>query len=107
MDFSQELEKARKVAEYVVKIKNKKTFSSKDVKHIGLKSMIANQILRKYGRNRVIKQVRNIKLVIPGQGIKLNSWSGTITIPRLNKYPFQYHFQPKFKKVNQIEIGDK
>lgn len=98
MDFSQELEKAQKIANYIVKIKNKKTFSSKDVRHIGLKSMIANQILRKYGRNKVIKQVRNIKLVIPGQGIKLNSWSKTITIPCLNKYSFQYHFPPKFGK---------
>ena len=64
-------------------------------------------MLRKYGRNKVIKQVRNIKLVIPCQGIKLNSWSKTITIPCLNKYSFQYHLPPKFEKVNQIEIGDK
>jgi putative transposase len=46
MDFSQEIENARKIAEYVVK---NKTFSSKDVRRIGPKSMIANQILRKYG----------------------------------------------------------
>ena len=105
MDFSQELAKARKTAEYAVK---HRTFSSKDVKHIGLKSAIANQILRKYGKNRVIRRVKNIKLIIPNQSIKLDRQSRTITIPCIkNKYSFRYCFPPAFEKVNQIEIGDK
>ena len=104
LDFSEELAKARKIAEYAVK---HRTFSSKDVKHIGLKSAIANQILRKYGRNKVVKQVKNVKLTIPNQSIKLDRESKMITIPCLNKCSFQYWFAPDFEKVNQIEIGEK
>jgi putative transposase len=71
-----------------------RSFNSKNVRQIGLISAIANQILRKYGRNKVIKQVkaRNIKLVISTQIIKLDEDSRTITIPCLNKYSFQYCF---------------
>ena len=102
-DFSEELAKARKVAEYAIK---HRTFSSKDLKHIGLKSAIANQILRKYGKNRVIIQVKNIKLTIPNQSIKLDRQSKMITIPCLNKCSFRYWFPPGFEKANQIEIGE-
>lgn len=67
MDFNQELSKARKIAEYAIKYR---TFSSKDVKHIGLKSMIANQIL-KFGNQRKARMFTSVKLIIPNQGIKL------------------------------------
>jgi hypothetical protein len=80
-----------------------RTFSSKDVKHIGLKSMIANQILRKFGNQRKARSVKNVKMIIPNQGIKLSKGSTTIEIPCL-KCSFQYRF-PSFEKVNQIEIG--
>jgi len=37
-DFTEELDRAKEVAEYTVK---HRVFSSKDVKHIGLKSVIS------------------------------------------------------------------
>jgi putative transposase len=100
MDFNQDLSKARKIAEYAIKYRK---FSSRDIKHIGLKSMIANQILRKFGNQRKPRRVKSVKLIIPNQGIKLSKDSTTIEIPCL-KCSFQYRF-PSFEKVNQIEIG--
>lgn len=102
-DFSEELKKARLVAEYSLR---HRTFSSKDVKHIGLKSTICNQILRKYGRAKNIKKVRSVKLTVPNQGIKVNKPDRTIYIPCL-KLMFEYKFPVDFEKVNQIEIGEK
>jgi putative transposase len=99
-DFENEISKARKVAEYAIKYK---TFTSKDVKHIGLKSAITNQILRKYGRNKQVRTVNKVKLTVPGQGVKVDRESRTITIPCL-KLSFRYWF-PSFERVNQVEIG--
>jgi len=100
-DFSEQLSKAKKIAEFA--IKNRK-FSSKDVKHIGLKSMIANQILRKYGRNKKIKRTNSVNLIIPNQGIKVDKQTRCIEIPCL-KFSFEYQFPNNFEKVNQIEIN--
>ena len=98
-DFGRELILAKKVAEIGLE---KKTISSKDVKHIGLKSAIANQILRKYARNKTIKKVTSVKLAIPNQGIKLKD--NRIYIPCLKLW-LDIHFDKGFEKINQIEIG--
>lgn len=95
MDFNQELSKARKTAEYATKYR---TFSSKDAKHTGLKSMIANQILRKFGNQRKARRVKSVKLIIPNQGIKLSKDPTTIEIPCL-KCSFQYRFPTKTLKL--------
>lgn len=99
-DFSRELTLAKKVADFAIA---SKSISSKDVKHIGLKSMIANQILRKYARSKTIKKAKSVKLAIPSQGIKYTKTE--ITIPCL-KLTLSIMFPSPFEKINQIEIGD-
>ncbi|MBD3407011.1 MAG: hypothetical protein GF411_12910 [Candidatus Lokiarchaeota archaeon] len=66
-DFSHELLLAKKVADHAIRTKSR---SSADVKHIGLKSAISNQILKKYSGSKTVKKARNVKLTVPGQGVK-------------------------------------
>ena len=101
-DFSNELSKARKIAKYAVQTRS---ITSKDVKHIGLKSVISNQILRKYGRDKKTKKITNVKLIIPNQGIRVDTTKQEIYIPSL-KQVWYYQFPNTFNKINQIEIGD-
>lgn len=98
-DFSRELILAKKVAKVGIQ---QRTLSSKDVKHIGLKSIISNQILRKYSRNKNARKVNNIKLIVPNQGIKIKD--NKIYIPCL-RISLEIWFNKNFKKINQIEIG--
>jgi putative transposase len=100
-DFSIELKQAKQIAEFVVKTKC--VSSSKLVSHIGLKSTIACQILRKYGRNKKIKKVHRVKLTVPGQGIKYNCITKEIYISCLK---LKLCFDKKFVKINQIELDN-
>ncbi|MGH2611916.1 MAG: RNA-guided endonuclease TnpB family protein, partial [Rhabdochlamydiaceae bacterium] len=101
-DFSLELKKARQIAEYVLA---HKTRSSKDVKQFGLKSAIANQILRKYGNNETIKNVDKIKLTVPNQSIKTDKEGREINISCLN-FKVPYSFRNDYEKINQIELDN-
>jgi len=103
IDFTKQLSQAKKIAEFAIKNKNK--LSSKNIAHIGLKSVISNQILRKYGRNKKIKKISNVKLVIPNQGIKVKE--NIISISSL-KVSFDYllNIRQSFNKINQIEIDN-
>lgn len=102
-DYSLELSKAKQIAHFA--IKNRDKLSSKYVKHIGLKSAISNQILRKYGKDKKCKIIKNVNLIIPSQGIKLNKDYKIIQIPCLNLI-FNYQFHKDFIKINQIEINE-
>jgi putative transposase len=57
-----ELTKAKKVAIFAMQTGSQ---SSKDVKEIGLPSVIACQVLRKYARNRKLKNVHKVVLTVP------------------------------------------
>ena len=101
-DFSDELRKAKQIAKFAIQTHS---LSSKDVKHFGLKSMISNQILRKYSRSKTAKSVKSVKLAVPNQGIKVDRDTKTISAPCL-KLSLKYEFPDNFEKVNQIEVGE-
>jgi len=98
-DYSKELILAEKIAWHG---KYTGSRSSADVKHIGLKSMISNQILKKYSNHRKLKNIKSVKLAIPGQGIKIKG--NQIYLPCL-KLSLDIYFNRNFDKINQIEIG--
>ena len=103
-DFTDELRKAMSVAKYVVANKpESRKYTTKDVKQFGLKAVISNQIIRKYGRNKTIKAVHKVNLIIPNQGIKLNK--NVITITAL-KLTLQHNIERQFEKINQIELNN-
>ena len=77
-DFHLDIRQAKKVARYAIE---HKSFSSKDVKHIGLKSALSNQILRKYGRSKTVRVIKSVKLTVPGQSIKCDKTDRKINIP--------------------------
>jgi putative transposase len=95
-NLSVELEKGRQVALFALKNKSR---SSKDVKHIGLKSSIANQILKKYSSNKKIKKISSVKLTVPSQSIKFES--GHVKISCLK---MEIDFNKEIEKINQIEL---
>lgn len=98
-DLTSELEKAKLVALYALKTKSR---SSKDVKHIGLKSAISNQILKKYSSNKKLKRINKVKLTLPSQSIRVNDKE--LIIPCLNLLIPSDLFRYKFHKINQIEL---
>jgi putative transposase len=99
-DFTSELKKAIQVAQFAVQTHK---LSSAAVKHIDLKSIIANQILRKYGRNKNIRKVSSVNLIIPNQGIRIED--NFIIVPCLN-LKLQHQIPVAFSKINQIEINN-
>jgi len=97
-NFSNKLSIAKKIADFAIQNRNK--LSTKYISHLGLKSVIANQILRKYGRNNKAKVVKSVNMIIPNQGI--NFKENIIEIPCLK---LSIPFDRKCEKINQIELN--
>ena len=100
-DFSYELLIAKQIAEHA--IIQEKSITSKDVKHFGLNSAISNQIIRKYQRNKKLKNVHSVKLTVPGQCIKLKENMVSVKCG-LN---LNIKLYEDVEKVNQIEVDNK
>jgi putative transposase len=105
IDYSAELTKARLVAEWAVQ--NKMQISSKHVKHIGLPSAISNQILKKYGMNKEVKEVGSVKLTIPrnGDGIRITG-THEISVACIKQQIHCWHDLSSTKQINQIEADN-
>ena len=71
--------------------------------HIGLKSVIANQVLRKYSNNSNIKRIRHVQLTVPGQAVKVDEDRKELYISCLKLHLDTGHL-PDFVKVNQVEL---
>ena len=120
-DFSTELAQAFEVAETVVvpvkyctrysmpggryKKMISKSRSSASVKNIGLPSAISNQILKKYGSQKKIKNVHSVNLIVPAQGIKYFEETNSIWISCL-KLHMENLIPVEFVGINQAEIDD-
>ena len=103
-DFSPELRKAWKVADYAIKHHSK---SSKDVSHLNLKAAISNQIIRKYVfKDRKCKKVTSVNLPVPSQSIQLDQTNRSFRIPCLD-LTVQYRFPNNFTKINKVEVDRK
>lgn len=99
-NLTDDLQKALQVAKFA--IKNRDKLSSAQVAHIGLKSAISNQILRKYGKNRKCKSIKKVNLTLPNQAIKIKD--STLRLVPLS-LELDISYLPKFQKVNQVELS--
>lgn len=122
-DFSTELKQAFKVAEFVVNpvlgcsrysipggsfrsnrmIQRNNCRSSRVVKDLGLPSVISNQILKKYGNQKNIKEVHSVNLIVPGQEIQYFEETNSIWISCL-KLHLENTIPVVFEKINHAEI---
>jgi putative transposase len=103
-DLTDHLDTAYQVAKFVVDNKIKSPNTSL-VKHIRgeLPSTIACQVMKKYGHQKRIKNVHNIMLTVPGQGVKHFPETNSIWMPCI-KLHMENMIPVQFTKINQVEL---
>jgi putative transposase len=99
-DFSVELSRARRVAEYALQYH---PASSSEVKHIGLKTKLSDPIIKKYKRCGA-KKLRNVNLVVRGSSI--NWKNGLLKVPCL-RLCLTLDIPVKFRDVVHMELDDR
>jgi len=106
MNMKPSLRLAFDVAVFTVKnkIKSPNTTFVKDIRG-DLPSAIACQVMKKYGHQKTIKEVHNVNLIVPGQGIKYFEETNSIWIPCL-KLHLENCIPYEFIKINQAEIDN-
>jgi len=102
MNLLDQLLKAKQVAQIAI---DTKTLSSKNVAHIGLPSVISNQILRKYSKNKKCKKLNSVKLTVPRQGIKYKDNQVYISCLRL-AIPFTIPPSKQLVQIKQVELDN-
>lgn len=103
-DFTEELKRAFKVAEFTVanKIRMNNSALVKNIRGV-LPSAIAGQVMRKYGNQKLIKQVHSVNLIVPRQVILYFEETNSIWVPCL-KLHLENTIPYTFTKINQIEL---
>ncbi|RZN49921.1 transposase [archaeon] len=104
-DFSEYLQKAKRIAQFTVNQRNR-DITYDNVKHIGLNAVLAQQLIKVYKRNKTLKRVKKVNLVVPGRAVLLNRARKEICIPSLG-FSFYYSFPNTFEKVSLVEINNK
>jgi putative transposase len=104
VDVKPLLRRAFDVAVFTVKnkIRSPNTTFVKDIRG-DLPSTIACQVMKKYGHQKTIKEVHNVNLIVPGQGIKYFKETNSIWISCL-KLHLENTIPYEFVKINQAEI---
>jgi len=105
-DFTKELAKARLVAEYGIENDCR---SSKDVKHIGLNSVIANAILKRYVYKYKRKPIEgDVPLIIPKHIIIDDKHRKAIWLASLRvRIPYGDVIDVSYDRIQMVEIDKK
>lgn len=105
IDVSEELIKAKRIANWIIKNRFK-GMSSSHIKHFGLKSAMSKQLIRQYNeKNHRCKKIFRVKLTISGCEVKVDKQKKEIWCSAL-KLRLPYQFDNSFLKLHQIQLDD-
>ena len=98
MNFSKELQKAKKLADLAVV--HKKGIRAVHYRHLGLPSQVASSTSWKYAQNKKCRNVKSVKMVV--RGSILRHRDGRLLV---NCLKIDVPFDKANEKINQLEVG--